>query len=272
MAIDSTITAAVYTGNASTVTPYVVPFEYLDAADVYVTQTAQGSGTVTVAAGVVTFSAAQAALVIGSKIRIADVIYEIATRASDTSFTFKTRPTISATAFHHVESATTLAADVDYVLSGSDVVTTLAVPATSLLTIYRATARLQPSVLPLSGALPASTLETIADRLTMIAQDMATLVSGSGVGLGAAGSILAGNVTFLDAAARALAVPSGVGQYGFQLSDSTYWVSSGLTAGQWVSAIPANCLVLNNITPDADGNVTVSRADGTFTTKIPYIP
>jgi hypothetical protein len=119
--------------------------------------------------------------------------------------------------------------------------------------------------------LPSSTLESMVDRLTMIVQELVTMIDGTGVGIGA-GAYLAGNVTFADTAARALAVPSRVGQYGYQIDDESHWVSSGITAGQWVSAIPAKCVLVLNPTPDGDGNVTASTADGTLTTKLAYIP
>jgi hypothetical protein len=82
--------------------------------------------------------------------------------------------------------------------------------------------------------LPSSTLESMVDRLTMIVQELVTMIDGTGVGIGA-GAYLAGNVTFADTAARALAVPSGIGQYGVQLSDSSEWLSTGTTAGQWTN-------------------------------------
>lgn len=267
MALDSTIAAIIYAGNASTSTPYPVPFTYLDSSHVVVSKTLQGTGTVTVAAGVVTFSSAQSALVIGSRIRIAGVNYEIATRASDTSFTFRTRPTISATTFHHLESATELALTTDYTLGTSGVVTVAAIPATALVTIFRRTPVTQPTELPSAGALPSDSLELMADRLTMVAQELTSVVQGTGVGKADAnGAPITDTATFADATARAAAVPTRVGQIGVQLSDKSVWTATATTAGAWSITSTqvrtfANNGAMQAATPNFVGELAVVASD-----------
>lgn len=241
MALDSVIAAIIYAGNASTSTPYPVPFDYVDAADVVVTVTARGTGTVTVTAGAVVFSSAQPALVIGSKIRIANVIYEIATRTSDLLFTFKTRPTISATTFHHVEAADELTG-AEFSLAAEGVRTAVAVAATALVTIYRRTPVIQPAVLVQAGKLPALTLEAMHDRITMIAQELTSRMDGTGVGLpgSSSGALLEDTAVFADATARGLAKAKRIGQFGVQLlpAPRTIWTATGTNAGEWEEYLP----------------------------------
>src|SRR5688572_9960959 len=107
--MDTTVSEIIYTGNASTSTPYSITFDYIGTSHIKVSVMAAGTGTVEVVAGVATFSSAQTTLEIGSRVRILGTKYTIATRASSTSFTLTTRPTIAAgTSFHILDDATEL--------------------------------------------------------------------------------------------------------------------------------------------------------------------
>lgn len=250
MALTSTLTTVIYNGNGSTSTPYVVPFARMTNDDVKVRVTAAGTGTVAVAAGVATFSSAQSTLIIGSKVRIGSTIYEIATRTSDTVFGFKDRPTISASAFHILgtdalgsgDFTLTGSTEAGGLITGGSITTTAAVPSTSLVTIFRSTPATQPAVLPGAGAMPTETLEQMADRQTMVAQEVISRISGDGVGLPgqSGGALLEDTAVFADSAARTAAVPKRVGQLGVQIDTQKIYIASGVSAGAWVEYAPVS--------------------------------
>jgi hypothetical protein len=234
MALNDTLAATIFAGNASTSTPYPVAFRYLDAADVNVSVNAQGTGTVTVTAGAAVFASAQSAIDVGDRIRIGGVNYEIATRTSDTVFAFRQRVTIAASAFHRIESAVTLT-PAEFSLASDGVRTLVAVVATSLVTVWRNTPVVQLTTLPLAGSLPASALEEMADRAAMIGQELASRLDGTGVGIApaATGTLLQDVASWADATERGLTAPLRVGQLGVQLNDNTLWVGTGLLVGNW---------------------------------------
>ncbi len=173
--IDETASATLFQGNNSTVTPYAFTWPYANAQHVYVSTFAPGTGTVTVTAGVAVFTDAQA-LEIDSRVRIDDEVYDIATRVSDTSYTFKTRPTIAASDFYLPDSPTILDPS-DFTLIGQNITTAAAVPVDELVLIFRVTPRIQLIDLPLAGSLPATTIEGGFDYAMLIAQEDETQAS-----------------------------------------------------------------------------------------------
>jgi hypothetical protein len=268
--LDSTLAAAIYLGNDSTVTPYTVPFPVRSSADVHVTVTAQGSGTVTVTDGAAVFSTAQPLIVIGSRVRIGTVVYEVAARTSDTVFAFKTRPTITASNFHLLDTATELSTE-QFTISADGVRTVTAVPATSRVTVYRRTPLTQSTDLPSAGPLPAVAIEDALDRLTMQVQELTSRVDGTGVGLPGtvAGNVLQDTAAFADAAARGETLPRRVSQLGVQEDDGSLWVATGVGAGAWDRANGgtqrtfANLAALLGATPLFVGEVATITEDWT---------
>jgi hypothetical protein len=175
-----------------------------------------------------------------------------------------------------VENAVTLAnhtgaGDVN----GGTVTTSVAVPATSTLTIYRTVPVTQTTSYAEGGDFPAASHERALDKLTQIAQQNRRAISstfrvteGSGaknelvavantlIGLdannqpkamtisevktflalsGVTLSVSAGMKTFADAGERALAVPEFVGQLGTQRDTGIAYVATGSTAGSWTT-------------------------------------
>ncbi len=158
--------------------------------------------------------------------------------------------------------------------NGGSVLTVIAVPTTSRVTIYREVDAVQTTVYEENGEFPAKTHERALDRLTMLNQqnarafDRALKVresdgekaplkteSNTVIGFGgdsqprtftpaqlAAWLNLTQNVfgegtkAWLTAADRAAAVPDFLGQVGVQMSNFTLWVSSGTAAGAWVAS------------------------------------
>jgi hypothetical protein len=157
--------------------------------------------------------------------------------------------------------------------NGGTVRTTVAVPATSTLTIFRVVPATQTTTYQEGGDFPAASHERALDKLTMLAQqnDRATdrairvteadgaradmvAVPNTLVGLdanknpkaltpsevktflaltGVALDVDAGTKTFLDAGERALAVPDFVGQLGSQRDTNDVYISTGVSAGDW---------------------------------------
>ncbi|HWB05795.1 MAG TPA: hypothetical protein VG796_22430 [Verrucomicrobiales bacterium] len=238
MSLDSAISAIVYDANPAAATPYPVSFLYLDPAHVHVSIMAQGAGTVTVADGAAAFSSAQPALGAGKRVRIANTVYIIAARSSDTLFNFTTRPTIAATVFHLPDDAVELNTT-EYTISPDGVRTVATLPSTSKVTIYRRTPLTQPAVLPAGGPLPAATLEGMADRLTMIAQELQTGIDGIALKLPASAASFNGIAVFANTAARNAATPEFVGQTGVQLDSATLYFGTNTVQNAWTAVTAA---------------------------------
>jgi hypothetical protein len=244
MSLDSALTAVVYDALTGPAQQYPVGFRYLDPSHVHVALMAQGTGTVAVAAGVVTFSNPQPTLVIGSRLRVDHAVYHIATRASDVSFTLTTRPVIAESAFHLPDDAVELNNDTQFTLTGgaSPAVTVIdAVPSTTKIVVFRRTPLVQPTVLPLAGALPAPALEGMADRLMMIVQEQQTGFDGTGAGIAVGnGELLRDTAIFENAAQRAAPEfkPKRRGQLGVQMDDRSVWISSSTAVNSWVKYVP----------------------------------
>ncbi len=276
--VDNDLVEQVQIGNASTVTYYPVLISYGDNEEIFVQRCAPGSGTVTVTAGVAVFTADQTSLGIGSKLRIGslpgslDDVYEIATRTDDKNFTLTTRPTIGASVFFLIESATNLVEGTDYVLNASGVQTVVAVAATSILIIFRRTPVVQLLDLPTQGALDQQSIETALDKITRILQEHAAKIYGTGIANPAGGGALDFRDTssFDDDAARALAVPTRIGQLAVQLDTDILFRGTGLGAGQWTPVLnPLNPTVANTAAVLAStaayvGQTVISREDGSI--------
>lgn len=148
------------------------------------------------------------------------------------------------------------------------------IPATTKVTIERVVPYTQPTVYPEGGRILTQTQERVADRGVMQAQQLARMIgqsirlpltsdapemlsptAGALMGFDTAGKFahysqarvrelaqLEGGVdtnsmaTFADAAARAARVPDFTGQVGVQRDDSSLWVSTGTSAGNWTKA------------------------------------
>lgn len=247
MSVSTTNSRDQYLGNASTVTPYPITFDYDDEADLVVVVTDE------------------------------DGVEE------------------------------TLELTTDYVVGVSGVVTNVAIPATSRVTIFRLVETLQPVSYVENDEFRASTHEAALDRLTYIAQQLerATLrafrVSESSdypdelpavgminrfLGYDAAGDFgamspaevlavleLSGTLfdkptaSWADDAARALKVPDFTGQVGIQLDTGAAYRSTGTSAGNWSALVPsalsitAAMLAANAVETAkiADGNVTLAK-------------
>jgi hypothetical protein len=222
MAVTSATSSISYTGNASTVTSYAVPFLFLENSHLQaIARTSAG-----------------------------------------------------------VESTVTLtnhtgAGDVN----GGTVRTSVAVPATSTLTIYREVPATQTTQYAEGGDFPAASHERALDKLTFIAQqneriaerairvneadgarNEMTAVANSIVGLdanrqpkamtlsevktylalsGVTLDVNAGMKTFADAGERAAAVPDFTGQLGTQRDTGVVYVSTATAAGSWSVVTPA---------------------------------
>lgn len=231
-----------YTGNNSTSTPYSVPFAYNDGDDVKVSVLAVGTGTVAITAGVVAFSSSQSALIVGSHIRIAGVTYTIATRSSATSFTITDHTvTVASTSTWHLPESGTLLEAGEFTLTevgvGAPYITTdTAYASTYLVRIYRDTPRTQLVDLPASGALSQESIEQGLDKVMMAVQELATLVENAGIIIAASESPTTttnDTTTFANAAARAAATPTRIGQQGVQLDTQVEYYGTAVAAGSW---------------------------------------
>lgn len=227
MSIDSLITSVSYLGNASTLTPYPVPFPYMDAGHVKVQVGTAGTGTVISADGVATFSTAQDDLLPGHHVVVGGTDYTVMTRVSSTIFGLSPADTFASAPWHNRSLSVDLAAG-NYTVSAAGVKTATAVPVTSLVTVYRQTAIVQPVDIPEAGAFPARAVEGALDRLTMIAQERADGTS--------AYSAVGGQdkAVFADEAARVTAKPGWAGQLGVQLDDATIWIAQSTAIGDWL--------------------------------------
>lgn len=172
---------------------------------------------------------------------------------------------------------TRLVLDSDFSVSGAgnpeggEILTTAAVPSTSVVTIYREILPVQSTSYEEADAFPAKSHERALDRLTMLCQqlmravrrsyrvresdgDVNEVVAAANTILGLDGlmqprtfstSELAGFLnltqqyfdrpikTFADAGERALAVPEFVGQLGTQRDEESIWIATGTVVGAW---------------------------------------
>lgn len=236
MAISSeTVRAADSAGNNSTSTPYVIPFAFLANADVIV--------VVRTSAGVET-----------QLVEITDYV-----------ITGSGYPTASAS-----------------------FTTAVAVPASSTVIIYRRTTVTQTTQYVEADEFPAASHERALDKLTMQEQEgkdidqhsfrlkdsrgvisALTPVNNALIGLNPVGVPIFQTATevmawlnlvttvfnmptkaWLDAAARALAVPDFLGQLGMQRDTMVTYMGTALTAGSWVATTAAGL---------ADGSVTTPK-------------
>ena len=158
-------------------------------------------------------------------------------------------------------------------VNGGTVLTAVAVPATSTLTIYRIVPATQSTTYQEGGDFPAASHERALDKLTMLGQQNArkndrslrvteadgsrnevVAVANSIIGLdgskqpkamtadevktflaltGVTLDVAAGMKTFADSGERALAVPDFTGQLGTQRDTADIYVSTGTSAGNW---------------------------------------
>ena len=230
MSVATSTSKIAYVGNNSTVTPYAVPFPFFDSSDLVVIKT-DALGVDTILALTTDYTV---------------------TGAGGTSGT---------------------------------VTSVAAIPATNTVTIYRDLPATQPLQYEEADDFPAASHERGLDRATYLVQQALRKLDASFklresdgstnsfakvlsalVGIGADGlaKMFTGpeiqvllnlpatvvdqpTKTFLNAAARASAVPDFLGQVGIQLDTSVLYSSSGVTAGAWVAV------------PLLDGTVTAAK-------------
>jgi len=238
MAVQSDISSIQYQGNSSTVTPYPVPFYFFDAGDVRVFLLPDGGS--------------ETELIEGTDFTVTGAGNE----------------------------------------NGGEVTTAIAYDATNKLTIVREVDPTQLTVYDENDKFPAKSHERALDKLTMIVQQalravsrslrftdsfpggasfaptVNTILGISGVGnartfnqselatwlnLTIPGIIGQPTMTFADAGERAIAVPEFIGQVGLQRDTPSLWVSTGLTAGDWVVVFDPSMLLI------ADGSISAAK-------------
>lgn len=214
-----------------------MPFDWINSSHVKVERLDAGTGTVTVVAGVATFSSAQTTLDVGSHVRISGSTYTIDSRTSDTVFSFTTRPTISSSAFHLPDDAVALVFGSTFTLTGTSgaasITTSPAVASTALLRVYRDVPYTQTVSLPSTGPVPTEAIETALDRTVMQVQQLATAVENAGIIVPQGGITSDDTTTFADSTARNAATPSRVGQLAVQLDTAVLYYGSAVSQGSW---------------------------------------
>lgn len=233
--LSNTITAANYDGNESTETAYPVPFEYRDADHVFVDVAAKGSGTVTIDDdGGAVFSEAQEEMQAGHKLWIYGDLLTVVSRTDSTHFVLTAGFPGSSVPFVNVSLPETLQAN-EFTLSADGVRTTVAVPSTSRVSIYRRTPSVMETAIPETGKFPAAAVESALDFLTLRVQELQSQVDGTGVSIpaGYAGNVLQDSAVFSDAADRSLSVPKRAGQLGVQLDNGMLYRATSTSAGAW---------------------------------------
>jgi hypothetical protein len=238
MAVQSDISSIQYQGNSSTVTPYPVPFYFFDAGDVRVFLLPDGGS--------------ETELIEGTDFTVTGAGNE----------------------------------------NGGEVTTAVAYDSTNKLTIVREVDPTQLTVYDENDKFPAKSHERALDKLTMIVQQalravsrslrftdsfpggasfaptVNTILGISGVGnartfnqselatwlnLTIPGIIGQPTMTFADAGERAIAIPEFIGQVGLQRDTPSLWVSTGLTAGDWVVVFDPSMLLI------ADGSISAAK-------------
>lgn len=239
--VSSTVSEIFYTGNASLVTSYSVPFPYQSSSHVKVQQLVAGTGTVTITSGAAVFSSAQTTLLTGSRFRVAGVTYTIFSKTSTTVFTLTTEPTVAASAFHILDDATDLVSGSTYTLTevgvGAPYVTTApAIPATDLVRVYRELPLTQLTAFPSTGPIRTEDIEDSLDEKTMQIIQVSNRIDDLSILTNAAVSTTANDTTsFANSAARTAATPTRIGQLGVQLDTDTIYRGTATTAGSWTS-------------------------------------
>jgi hypothetical protein len=261
-----------YVGNASTVTAYAVELDFASSDDVKAHRLDAGTGTVTIVSGVATFSSAQSTLIVGSHLRIAGTTYTIATRTSSTVFGITDHTVdVASSSFHLPDDAVLLVSGSTYTITGTsgdaEITTDPAIAATALLRIYRDTPITQETSFPSSGPFNPSVMEDALDKLTMIAQELTTTVQNAGIVVPeeAGTGSTTDTTTFANAAARAAATPTRIGQQGVQLDTRVEYYGTATTAGSWaeISENPAvrvftTYALLGAATPHYLGQIAMS--------------
>ncbi len=235
--VSSAVQEIHYTGNASTVTAYSVPFTWTAATQVKASRLDAGTGTVTIVAGVATFSSAQSTLGIGSHFRIAGETYTIHEKTSTTVFTITEEVSVASSSFHILEDAVALVEGSTFTLAGvsgaSSITTNPAIAATALIRIYRQVPYTQLLSLASSGPLPVEDLELSLDEIVMMIQQLATAIENAGIIIPSGSLTFADSTVFANDAARAAAVPTRLYQIGVQTNTLIGYYASGTSAGNW---------------------------------------
>jgi hypothetical protein len=197
MAVQSGTSAAIYTGNNSTVTPYPVPFPYLLASDIYVA-VQQGEGDVAILAQGVDYTLTPVTdsndNVTGGEV--------LTVEEYDNTWTVTIFRQVSLTQLTELPEAGPISSRS---LEKAYDKTTMA-----LQQIHR-------RVLALEGIDDGGSVVVIPE--------------------GSTGEALQDVQTFADATARGNAIPKRVGQLGVQLDSGSLWRSNGSGSGAWARAI-----------------------------------
>lgn len=197
MAVQSGTSAAIYTGNNSSVTPYPVPFPYLLAADIYVAIQQGEDDPVILAQGVeytLTPTTDTNGNITGGSITTAI--------AYDNTWTVTIFRQVSLTQLTELPEAGPISSRALEKAYDKAVM--------ALQQIHR-------RVLALEGFDDGGSVIVIPE--------------------GSTGDVLQDVQTFADAAARGNAIPRRVGQLGVQVDNGTLWRSNGAGAGAWTRAI-----------------------------------
>ena len=141
----------------------------------------------------------------------------------------------------------------------SEVRTDPAIADTETVVILRSMPLTQPTVYPEGGAFPSQEHERALDRLTMLVQQLARLVDGTGVNFG---GDLSDVITFANAAARIAATPRRIGQLGIQLNDNSLWYGSNIGVGQWTRLATRKHLWAREVWSRAETVTAVTRYAG----------
>jgi len=188
--------------------------------------------------------------------------------------------------------------------NGGSVTTTVAIPATSTLTIYRTVPATQTTTYQEGGDFPAASHERALDKLTMLSQQALRgsgraikvseadgqrndMVAAANTLIGFDGSkqpkaltpaqvkellaitgttltISAGMRTFADASQRNAAVPDYQGQLATQRDEGVVYIANGLAAGNWTVLI-VNANTVNTAALQNSAVTAVKLADGSVT-------
>jgi hypothetical protein len=141
----------------------------------------------------------------------------------------------------------------------SEVFTNPAIADTETVVILRSMPLTQPTVYPEGGAFPSREHERALDRLTMLVQQIARLVDGTGVNFG---GDLSDIITLANAAARNAATPRRIGQVAIQLNDDSLWYGSNIGVGQWTRLAARKYLWARDVWSRAETVTAVTRYAG----------
>lgn len=274
--VSSEVIETFYSGNNSTSTGYSVAFDYLDdPANVKASVIAQGTGTVTIADGVATFSSAQTTLVTGSRVRVSGTNYTVLSATSSTVYRLTTNPTVSSSNFHILDDSTALVRGSTFTLTevgvGAPYITTATAYAnTYLVRVYLDVPLTQPLELSSSGPVLGDEVERALDRVTRQVQQTNNLVTNLAVVHAVAGATSSQDTTtFANTAARTAATPVRLGQLGVQLDTNDQYYGSSLVAGGWTKTTQGVSKILTSATSTSDyvGQIGILTPSGTDPTK-----